>query len=375
MVSCVRQEDPQPFPRSSRRATARRSLPYAIACCVLGLAVVAVGTGTGTAARTTGTRARSAERTALHDSQRIAPFVRNTRNADAPSFLYSPLGSFTPDPQSAGWIAELQGGENYGLWVDSSLWTTPVYRASKGSPTATIRLPTFGTWITIPYKRSFRPDPSSDAQLAVIDEATGCEYEFEAFDPSTMTANSEATFNVLTGTGVHADDAGVTGSDISELGGLITPADIAGGSIDHALRYATPINAPTFVAPANRSDGGTSGGIPEGELMRLDPSLDLGQFDLTPFQRMVATALQRYGAYDADVSGSFKLYAENTIDGSRYASTPVGLPWSLASHLQFGTTTYAPGATTAQSNRLAGCAQQRKTSKAKPRRRRHPKLR
>ncbi len=82
--------------------------------------------------------------------------------------------------------------------------------------------------------------------------------------------------------GLHADDAGVTGSDISELGGLITPADIASGSINHALRYATTINAPSFVSPANRSDGSTPGGIPDGEMMRLDPSLDLSQSSTSP---------------------------------------------------------------------------------------------
>ena len=107
-------------------------------------------------------------------------------------------------------------------------------------------------------------------------------------DPGSLTAHAEATFNVQTGTGLHADDAGVTGSNISELGGLITPQDIASGSINHALRYATPIDSPSFVSPASRSDGGTGGGIPAGELMRLDPSLNLSQFGLTPFQLMVA---------------------------------------------------------------------------------------
>ena len=67
--------------------------------------------------------------------------------------------------------------------------------------------------------------------------------------------------------------------------------------------------------------------------MRLDPTLDLSQFHLTPFQLMVATALQRYGAFDADSAGSFKLYAENTIDGSTYRDPPIPLPWSVASHL------------------------------------------
>ncbi len=42
--------------------------------------------------------------------------------------------------------------------------------------------------------------------------------------------------------------------------------------------------------------------LPAGELLRLDPTLDLDTFDLTPFQRKVAEALQVYGAYNADTT-------------------------------------------------------------------------
>jgi hypothetical protein len=142
------------------------------------------------------------------------------------------------------------------------------------------------------------------------------------------------------------------------IGGIITAADVASGSIDHALRYDTPINAPSFVAPATRSDGTDDGGIPEGELMRLDPSLDLDTLDLTPFQLMVAKALQQYGAYNSDSSGSFKIAAENTIDGSSFDAAISALPWSVVSNLQFGTTSYSPAATATDSNSFPGCDQQ-----------------
>ena len=92
--------------------------------------------------------------------------------------------------------------------------------------------------------------------------------------------------------------------------------------------------------------------------MRLDPSLDLSQFNLTPYQLMVAKALQTYGAYDSDSSGSFKLFSAETTGGATYTSTPAGLPWSIASHLEFGTTTYAAGALNTNSNHDTGCNQQ-----------------
>jgi len=260
--------------------------------------------------------------------------------------------------------------QDSGLWVDYDHWTAPVYHANASTPKATINVAPFRTTITIPYLPSFKPDPTSDSQFAVIDDSTGCEWEFEAFDPATMVTNSEATYNVVTGTGLHATDAGVSGGNISLIAGQITPSDIASGSINHALRYATPINSPNFVSPGNVSDGSTPGGIPEGQLMRLDPSLDLSQFNLTPFQLMVAEALQRYGAYNGDSSGSFKLYAENTIDGGSYASPPAPLPWSVVSHLQFGSTTYTDAEIARQTNHDPGCSQQQRKSAARPQARR-----
>ncbi len=262
------------------------------------------------------------------------------------------------DANSASWTGQLFNLAWAGLGVNYEYWTAPIYRANRLTPTATVRIANSGKVITIPFIPAFRPDDQADHQIAIIDYSTGCDYEFQQFDPHDLTANAEATYHAATGTGIHANDAGATGSDISLLGGLITPRDIASGSIRHALRYATPINAPTFVAPASRSDGTHVGGIPEGQLMRLDPGLDLRQFDLTPFQRMVAVALQRYGAYDADSAGAFVLYAENTIDGARYSRPISPLPRDLIAHLQFLVVKHPTAAVQPDSNHDSSCNQQ-----------------
>jgi hypothetical protein len=306
-------------------------------------------------------------------ANRAAANLEATKNAEestlfartAASFLATPLSAFQVSPNSSAWLSQLSAREDYGLWVDYDAWTPAIYHATSSTPMVTISIKNSREQITIPYRSTFKPDPTSDSQLAVINDSTGCEYEFDAFDPSTMTANAEATFDLDTGSGVHAAGAGVTGSDLSMLAGLITPIEVRSGAIEHALRFDTPINSPTFVAPATRSDGGVSGGIPEGEMMRLDPSLDLSQFQLTPFQLMVATALQRYGAYDADSGSSFKITVENTIDGASYDTEISPLPWAVMSHIQFGTTSYAPGAIAPQTNRFAGCNQQQPRAKAR----------
>jgi len=240
--------------------------------------------------------------------------------------------------------------------VDDQYWTPAVYHATPATPEATVRVASTGKRFTMPYQPSFRPDPAEDAQLVVIDDATRCSYELQAFDPSTMTAHSGATFDVVTGTGAHTE-AGVAGAQISLLGGLITARDVASGSIDHALRYATPINVPGHVSPGTSTYVAGSDGIPSGELMRLDPSLDLSKLDLSAFQLLVATALKRYGAYNTGASGSFKLYSESVVDGSTYTSQPEPLPWSVASHLQFGSTTFARGTRVVTDARTTGCGQ------------------
>jgi hypothetical protein len=276
----------------------------------------------------------------------------------AASFLNTPLPSFTLDSSSSRWLGMLTGSTSYGLYVDSLSWTAPIYHATSSTPTASIAVANSGKHISIPYLSNFKPDPSGDSQIAVINDSNGCEYEFQAFNAGSRSANSEATFHISTGTGIHANDAGVTGSNISILGGLITAKDVASGAINHALRYATPFDSPGYVAPASRSNGGTSGGIPAGQLMRLDPSLDVSSMGLTPFQLMVAKALQKYGAYNADASGTFKLYAESTVDGATYSATPSALPWSVASHLQFGKTAFGSSAVNVDTNSDPSCNQQ-----------------
>jgi hypothetical protein len=81
------------------------------------------------------------------------------------------------------------------------------------------------------------------------------------------------------------------------------------GAINHALTIALPEVSPTYASPANRSDG-SAGIIPEGQRFRIDPAVDLDALPLTPVGRIVARAVQRFGMFVNDVSGSVSLNAE-----------------------------------------------------------------
>ena len=240
------------------------------------------------------------------------------------------------DPRSLVWLSLIYADRRVtGMVFNYDAWTVPIYKAPAGTPSASVALTNSNTRITIPYTANYKPSPDADAHLAVIDTTNGCDYEFQSFDPGSMSAHASATYHVDTGSGGHVSDQGHAGGEFSYIGGAITPQDVNAGVITHALRYALPDNTWTFTYPGTRSDGTTANGIPEGTRMQLDPNLDLSLYNLNPLQLMVAKALQTYGAYDGDSAGAFALYAESTTDGSTYSQQFTPLPKSLILGLRF----------------------------------------
>jgi hypothetical protein len=108
---------------------------------------------------------------------------------------------------------------------------------------------------------------------------------------------------------------------------MIWPDEFEQGHIDHALLISIPSAASGGpVWPATESDGRSrsDGAIPEGARLQLDPALDLNRFAMTPYERIIAGALQEYGAYVGDVSGSVELEVINPIG---YPDFPYPAGW------------------------------------------------
>ncbi|ROQ66544.1 hypothetical protein EDD93_0952 [Streptomyces sp. 840.1] len=102
-----------------------------------------------------------------------------------------------------------------------------------------------------------------------------------------------------------------TGSGLSRLAGLITRADWKAGRIDHALSFGTPDNSGRHVFPAVGSDGQGQGLWRAGQFIWLDPSYDIdADTSLRPYERMVAKALQEYGAFDVKNAQEFGFTSE-----------------------------------------------------------------
>ncbi|WP_242645085.1 hypothetical protein [Streptomyces laculatispora] len=102
-----------------------------------------------------------------------------------------------------------------------------------------------------------------------------------------------------------------TGSGLSRLAGLITRADWKAGRIDHALSFGTPDNNGRHVFPAVGSHGKGQRPWRAGQFIWLDPSYDIDAgTSLKPYERMIAKALQEYGAFNVKNAREFSFTSE-----------------------------------------------------------------
>jgi len=147
-------------------------------------------------------------------------------------------------------------------------------------------------------------ESTGDRHVIVVDRDTCTDYELFAAYPHDggryWTAGSGAIFNLRSD---HLRPAGWTSADAAGLPilpGLARYSEVAGGNIDHALRFTAPCTAPRYVYPA-RHEASTCTGPdlpPMGLRVRLKASVNISGL---PHQaRVVAEALKSYGMILAD---------------------------------------------------------------------------
>jgi hypothetical protein len=168
----------------------------------------------------------------------------------------------------------------------------------------------------------------SDGQIVLWNPTTGVEWSFWRFR-----RNSDGTYAATNGTryrtgpgnfGRFADGKAGRGAGTPYLAGLVRPWEIARGRIDHALAFAYRSASSELTYPASKSDGNGVIGTdaPEGTRLQLDPSLTEADFErlgLAPEAKTIARALQRYGMYVVDNSGSSKIYMEDRLTADWYS--------------------------------------------------------
>jgi hypothetical protein len=259
------------------------------------------------------------------------------------SFWNTPLPPHPEiDPRSEHSIRLLEANvPRGGFWIN--YWTIPVYQVTHETPLRRVHQrevqpgetykpssgfrhgPGFGPLIPLPDQKVV-PSREADGHLALVDDErrfawdmwgarwradgelesfTGMSYSLDGpglFDPALIPAKAgESThwYGPSRAIGVPA------------IAGLIMHEELLQGRIDHKLSFATCVNAfKEFVFPAIWGDGQTPGGIPEGAVLQLDPTLDLDRFALSPGARTIAHALQEYGMVNVDGGKGAAIYAE-----------------------------------------------------------------
>jgi hypothetical protein len=196
--------------------------------------------------------------------------------------------------------------------ADLYAYGVPIWDSYAGSPLYNITCTRdWGTCgleagpVPIPTNASATP-VANDGAMVVVDWATRRSFEFFEAQRS-RTGWTAGWGGVLSIDGI-GNGGQATGSDISRLAGVVRTFEMRQGVINHALVFSTN-NAchGVYRFPAGTTDGSSlrSSCIPEGARIQLDPSINVDAIaNMTAGERVVARALQKYGAYAIDNGGA-----------------------------------------------------------------------
>ena len=255
--------------------------------------------------------------------RRTSPTSPSTQSGSDPVFRRGPfierVGQLPVDPRSRTYV---QGMVDRDLVVSLRRWTVPVWFASPRTPRYDVSLTSawfsrIDTLTSVPIPNAAKPDPEADGHMTVVDQKNGCVYDlYHARRSGDGWTARWANALPISSAGVYPDGLGTRASGFSAGAGLIWPAELERGHIDHALVFAYPLTkGNAYVSPATHPDGKSTdlAALPMGARVRLDPTLDLSTLGLSRSERVIARALQEYGMVLGDTSGGFTLYAASPL--------------------------------------------------------------
>ncbi len=260
------------------------------------------------------------------------------------SFWNVPIGPNAPlDPDSARMIASsILPWRDHTVIDNDDQWGIPLAYAGRHSKRYRIGCVKFdcGTQVSFRIPRYAQPSTGSDGHLAVYDPRTNRELDMwqAVYDPAsdTWTAGSRsvtpARWGAACGLGQHCGGGGVA-AGFDEWGGVIRPEEIAQGHIDHALVISMPhVRADYLACPATNNWAPQGDryahdpdALPLGARIRLSPSFDVAAQPWPGWEKVVAVALQQYGAYVTDLDANITLRGEPNLDRGYDAWAKVGM--------------------------------------------------
>ncbi|MBY9068508.1 hypothetical protein K1X12_16550 [Hyphomonas sp. WL0036] len=258
------------------------------------------------------------------------------------------------DPGSPELIAAATASN--ALYINIPEWTVATYYIDSAT---TPKRPFFPYFYGV-YGRGFAPGSAIPAPdfakpsgpdggtefLSMIDPKAGKAWEMRQPSFNAEDENWRASFGAevdLTGTGVptpwmqaaQSDAHTVRPSGIPLTAGLIRLDEIKAGRIDHALAFAYPaprtgqfVSPAADALPASDTRPANHFGLPLGARIQLDPNYDIENTRLSPTGKVIARALQEYGAILVDDAGAITLFAEGSptqVDAWRGVLSPTEL--------------------------------------------------
>lgn len=267
-------------------------------------------------------------------SSALASNVDTRTIFDPDSWITAPLGTTAPlDPDQSLVGALQQQVQQFGTWVNTTEWTSPVYVVAADQPPVKVHVDSQHTRYA-PRDQSYMQAEFDAVPLPANAEASGpadspltgwIDHELIVYQPATDTAwefyhlvkDSNGEWSATGGgriSGVSHNDGdydpwpsgtphGMTGSGIPMLAGLQRIEELRRGTIDHVVGVSIPHpQATVFRSPATRTDGEwtTPDAVPEGTRFRLPADLNVDSLPLTPYAKVVAKAIQAHGLVIVD---------------------------------------------------------------------------
>ena len=298
----------------------------------------------------------------------ISPAVASAQWFAPNSFWNTPLAnSAALDTRSTSWVEHLVSKVNtYGDWINSSQYSVPIYTASASQPTSSVWIDNYalnyqGNFRAVPIPADAQPAAGTDHHMVVYQPSSDNYWEFwntyqdvagawhagSAAEIASQSGSSGIVPMVVRA--LFPSPYGATATGLPLAGGLITPAELQSGQIDHAVAIAIPhpLMEWWWSWPAQRSDGDSADNcdIPEGTRFRLPANVNVNGLGLSRTATIIARAVQKYGMVVRDKGGSVAFFAQDPINmgANPYPSlfnhqspTQVlaGFPWGQLQALQ-----------------------------------------
>jgi hypothetical protein len=279
---------------------------------------------------------------ATQTSSGITPYYAIT------SFWNTPIPSNpSTDPNSTNIVGKaIAAYASNANFANTDAWGIALAYATPTSKVYTVTCSQYCTGsVQFPIPAGATPSTGSDHHLVVINGTQELDM-WNAVHNSTndtwsagyLVINDAAGWGADCAQGLHCNGAVAAGFGL--LGGQVRPEEIAQGHIDHALSITTPYTRASYIAcPATHQDGkyADTSAIPEGALIQLDPAYNVDAQSWPAWEKVIAKALQKYGAYVSDTGGSMAVRGFTDVNTGNTtwssAGTPKGptlsnLPWS-----------------------------------------------